>query len=252
MRMKDKIALITGAGGPMGRAISRRLAEAGASLVLTDISANRLDEAVALTHEALAEGADIAARRSNATVGAEILPVANLALERFGRVDVLINLVGGLRGDMYVPLLEISDERWGETLQLNLRAGLHLARALVPGMRERGWGRIVNISSIAYAGELGQADYGAAKAAVASLSRSMAIEFAPEVNVNCIAPSLIRTSVVERMDPEELADLRDRTLLKRLGEADEIANAVLFFSCDESSFVTGQLLAVSGGMAVSL
>jgi NAD(P)-dependent dehydrogenase (short-subunit alcohol dehydrogenase family) len=185
-------------------------------------------------------------------VAAEILPVADLALERFGRVDVLINLVGGLRGDMYVPLLEISDERWGETLQLNLRAGLHLARALVPGMRERGWGRVVNISSIAYAGELGQADYGAAKAAVASLSRSMAIEFAPEVNVNCIAPSLIRTSVVERMDPAELDDLRDRTLLKRLGEAGEIANAVLFFSCDESSFVTGQLLAVSGGMAVSL
>jgi NAD(P)-dependent dehydrogenase (short-subunit alcohol dehydrogenase family) len=119
-------------------------------------------------------------------------------------------------------------------------------------MRERGWGRVVNISSIAYAGELGQADYGAAKAAVASLSRSMAIEFAPQVNVNCIAPSLIRTSVVERMDAAELADLRDRTLLKRLGEADEIANAVLFFSCDESSFVTGQLLAVSGGMAVSL
>ena len=252
MRMKDKIALITGAGGPMGRAIARRLAEEGASLVLTDISANHLDEAVTLTHEVLAEGADIAARRSNATVAAEILPVADLALERFGRVDVLINLVGGLRGDMYVPLLEISDERWGETLQLNLRAGLHLARALVPGMRERGWGRVVNISSIAYAGELGQADYGAAKAAVASLSRSMAIEFAPEVNVNCIAPSLIRTSVVERMDPAELDDLRDRTLLKRLGEAGEIANAVLFFSCDESSFVTGQLLAVSGGMAVSL
>jgi NAD(P)-dependent dehydrogenase (short-subunit alcohol dehydrogenase family) len=250
--MKDKVALITGAGGPMGRAIARRLAEEGASLVLTDISANRLDEAVTLTHEALAEGADIAARRSNATVAAEILPVAELALGRVGRVDVLVNLVGGLRGDMYVPLLDISDERWGETLQLNLRAGIHLARALVPGMRERGWGRVVNISSVAYAGELGQADYGAAKAAVASLSRSMAIEFAPQVNVNCIAPSLIRTSVVERMDAAELADLRDRTLLKRLGGADEIANAGLFFSCDESSFVTGQLLAVSGGMAVSL
>jgi NAD(P)-dependent dehydrogenase (short-subunit alcohol dehydrogenase family) len=115
-------------------------------------------------------------------------------------------------------------------------------------MLERRYGKIVNVSSINFAGEVGSSDYSAAKAAVASLTRTMAIELAPHINVNCIAPGIIRTSVIDRMSPDVRAHYENKPLLKRLGEARDIANAALFLCSDESSYITGQILAVSGGI----
>ena len=115
-------------------------------------------------------------------------------------------------------------------------------------MVERQYGKIVNISSINFAGEAGSADYGAAKAAVASITRTLAAELAPHVNVNCIAPGMINTRVVEMMGPQVVQQYCDRSLLKRLGEPVDIANAALFLASDESNYITGQILSVSGGI----
>ena len=115
-------------------------------------------------------------------------------------------------------------------------------------MMKNQYGRIVNFASIAMSGEDGMAAYSAAKAGVAALTRSMAIEFGPYVTVNSVAPSLIRTRVVDRMDPEQVEIFRQRTLLKRLGEPIDIANAALFLASDEASFITGVNLPVSGGI----
>jgi NAD(P)-dependent dehydrogenase (short-subunit alcohol dehydrogenase family) len=183
----------------------------------------------------------------------EAAAVAEAALQRFGRIDILINVVGGIRAkQLYTPFLEMSEQQWDDTFALNLKPGFHLIKRLAPGMIERSYGRIVNISSVVFAGEPGQCDYAAAKAAVASWTRSLAAEFAPHINVNCIAPGVIRTSVTERLDPEDARRLTAASLLKRFGEAREIADTACFLASDDASFVTGEIIAVSGGHHPSL
>lgn len=249
MRLQGKVALITGAGGPMGRAVAERFAEEGASLVISDISGGRLAEAEASIARLLKGEAKLVAQRGNAISRDEARALAQLGLDTFGRVDALVNIVGGIRAKtMFEPLVGMSETRWDETMALNLKPNLHLSQVVIPGMLERRYGKIVNISSINFAGEVGSSDYSAAKAAVASLTRTMAIELAPHINVNCIAPGIIRTSVIDRMTPDVRAHYENKPLLKRLGEARDIANAALFLCSDESSYITGQILAVSGGI----
>lgn len=253
MRLEGKVALITGAGGPMGGAIALRFAEEGASLALTDISGGRLQE----TCDALAaRGVDasrFAMRRADVTVRDEARAVADLALTTFGRVDILANIVGGVRdATLYQPVLTMSETRWDETFALNLKGSLHLVQHLAPGMVERGAGKILNVSSINFAGEPGNADYGAAKAAVASFTRTLAMELAPAVNVNCLVPGAIETRAMQKLSAEEKESYRSRNLLKRLGRPADIANAALFLCSGEADFITGCLLPVSGGTWPSL
>lgn len=252
MRLAGRTALITGAGGPMGRAIATRFAREGAGLLLTDISGNRLAEAVAEAEPLLQAGARVAQHRADVTEAAEVDALLG-AGAGLGPVDVLINVVGGIRGGaLFEPMTGLAEHHWDDTFQLNLKGGFHLVQRLAPGMVERGYGRIVNFASIALAGEAGQTHYGAAKAAVASMTRSLAMELAPAVNVNCVAPGLINTSVVPRLPPEMVARYRDGSMLKRLGEPDEIASAVLFLGSEEASYITGETLAVSGGIPAAL
>lgn len=245
MRLRDKIAFISGAGGPMGQAIASRFAEEGARLILTDISGRRLDE----TAQGLEGAAEVVSQRANVLEEAEVAAVIQAGQAAFGRIDIVVNVVGGVRGDsIRTPMLEMSNEAFSDTLELNLKGILLTTRYIVPGMRERGYGRIINLASVAMAGEQGQAAYSAGKAGVAGLTRSMAIEFAPDVTVNAIAPALVRTSVLDRLDPGLIEHWRERTLLKRLAEPLDIANAALFLGSDEASYITGITLPVSGGM----
>ncbi|MCW1934964.1 SDR family NAD(P)-dependent oxidoreductase [Pararhodobacter zhoushanensis] len=244
-----RIALVTGAGGPMGRAVAARLvAEGVAGLVLTDISARRLEETAA-TLRALPGAPRLVVQRADVTLAAEARAVAEAALAAFDQVDLLVNLVGGLRSRaLYTPFLSMDETRWRQTFDLNLMGGFHLMQALVPGMIDRGFGRIVNVASIVFAGEKGQADYAAAKAAVASLTRSLAAEFAPHVTVNCVAPGLTNTSVTRNMPAAETARLVAGSFIPRLAEPEETAAAIAFFLRDEAAFVTGEILAVAGGI----
>lgn len=245
---RGRIAAISGAGGPMGRAVALRLAAEGvAGLVLTDISARRLEETTALVR-ALPDAPLVVAERADVTLGVEARAVAEAALAACGRVDLLINLVGGLRSpELYQPFLSMDETRWRQTFDLNLMGGFHLMQALVPGMMDQGFGRVVNTASIVFGGEKGQADYAAAKAAVASLTRSLAAEFAPHVTVNCVAPGLTNTSVTRNMPPDETARLVAGSFIPRLAEPEETASAIAFFLRDEASFVTGEILAIAGG-----
>jgi NAD(P)-dependent dehydrogenase (short-subunit alcohol dehydrogenase family) len=249
MRLAGRSALVTGAGGPMGRAIAQRFAQEGASLLLAEISGNRLEEARAAVEGSLAPGAAVIAHRADVTRADEARASVEAGLARFGRLDILVNVVGGIRSaTLFAPLVEIDETRWDDTFRLNLKANFHLVKLVAPGMVERRYGKIVNISSMNFAGEAGSSDYGAAKAAVASLTRALAIELAPHVNVNCIAPGTIRTTVVSRMPPDELARYAAKPLLGRIGEPLDVANAALFLASDEASYVTGEILAVTGGV----
>ena len=251
-RLDARIALVTGSGGPMGLAIARRFAAEGARLVMTDISGNRLDAGLDAVRESAGSADHAVGLRADVTQADECERLVALALDTFGRIDILINVVGGWRGgsadSATTPAWAIDDTRWDQTFDLNLKPGLNLLRRLVPGMLEREYGKVVNLSSVNFAGEAGAADYGAAKAAVASLTRTLALELAPHVNVNCIAPGIIKTRVVAMLGPELAERYRQRSLLKRLGEPEDIANAALFLASDEASYITGQILAVSGGL----
>lgn len=246
-RLEGKTALVTGAGGPMGSAIAERFAREGAALGLIDISGNRLSAAADAVAES-GSGAKVAAVRANAVDEKEACAAAAELEAELGGADILVNVVGGMKGPLTMPLLGMSAERFDTTFDLNLKALFWMVQAVAPGMRERRSGTVLNISSVTFAGDADQPEYAAAKAAVASLTRSLAMELAPDLTVNCIAPGLIRTSVVDRAAPEMVASYTERSVLKRLGEPADIANAALFLASPEASFITGAILPVSGGI----
>ena len=243
--LTGRVALVTGAGGPMGFAVAERLAEEGMRLVLTDISGTRL----AQSRAALADGgATVVALRGDAMQRADAKEVVDAGVQALGAIDVLVNVVGGIKSaQLYTPFLQMSEAQWDSTLALNLKPGFHLTQLVAPGMLARRWGRIVNFASIVLQGEGGQADYAAAKAAVAAFTRSLAQEFAPHMRVNCVAPGLIQTTVTDRLDAAERDELTSRGFIQRAGQPREVADAVAFLCSDESSFITGEVMAVSGG-----
>lgn len=230
----------------MGRAVIARLVADGvAGLALTDISARRLEE----THTTLPSDLPVVCQRADVTIEDEAAAFCQAAQETLGRVDLVVNIVGGIRSNqLYTPALDISTDQWRTTLDLNILPAVYLTRGFAPGMVERGYGRIVNFASIVYGGETGQADYAAAKAAVASLTRSLAEELAPNVTVNCVAPGLTRTSVTENMPVAERDRLIARAFNRRMAEPSETADAVAYFLSDGARFVTGEMLSVSGGI----
>lgn len=240
------IAAVTGAGGPMGRAVIARLVQDGiAGLALTDISGARLAETVA----SLQPGLPVFSLRADVTRADEAAAFTSGALGSLGRVDCLVNLVGGLRSPrLYTPFLEMDEAQFRATMDLNLMPGFHLIRAFAPGMLDRQWGRVVNIASIVYGGEAGQADYAAAKAAVASLTRSLAAEFAPHVTVNCVAPGLTDTSVTRNIPAAKADRLVSSAMIRRLAQPAETADAIAHFLSDGARFLTGEMLSVSGGI----
>ena len=245
-RFDGRIALVTGAGGPMGEGIARRFAAEGARLVLTDISERRL-AANAERLNADFPSTVVLAHRASVIIEDE---VDALCARLTGTpVHMLINVVGGIRDkDIFKSVYEITGERWDETFNLNLKGIFYLVRRLCPSMQQRGHGSVVNISSMVYSGESLQTDYAAAKAAVGSLTRSLALEFAPVVRVNCVAPGFIATNFADRISEEERRMLLDRVPLKRLGRPEDIAAAVAFLASDDAAFITGTILPVTGGI----
>lgn len=245
-RFSGRTALVSGAGGPMGAAVAHRLASEGADLVLTDISGRRLEENRASLASAF-PAARIVASRASVLNGEEVDALLAAARE-MGPIDVLVNVVGGVRGGLAVSLEDMTEQRWNETFDLNLKGIFLLTQRLAPGMRDRGYGRVVNFSSVCYEGDPEMPEYGAAKAAVASLTRAIALEFAPNVTANCVAPGPIETSVMDRLDQKTVDQYMARTPLKRFGKPEDIAAAVAFLASDDASYITGQVLTVAGGI----
>jgi len=261
-RVDGMKAVVTGSGGAMGGAIALRLAEEGADVALND----RLPDLTTDTEMAIRDlGRDVVSVVANVTRrdGAELL--VTTALQRWGRVDILVNVVGGIRPPVVNPIWKISEEDWEFAMGINLRGTFHCTQLVCPAMMERRSGKIVNIASNSWAGEGMHAHYAAAKAGVVAFTRSVATQLAPfNINVNAVAPGGTRrsTRIAAHIDVPVTPDAEPLPFpaptaaatgpLGRTNEPVDIANAVLFLASDESRNIAGQLITVAGGNNPSL
>lgn len=242
--LTGKIAIVTGAGRGIGRAISVALARAGAVVIPTDTTGwGACPTGIEITG---AGGAGEAAvmdvtdpKGIDTTVGA--------VLERHGRIDILVNNAGITRDQL---LMRMKREDWDKVLEVNLTGTYNCTQAVLrPMMRQRS-GRIISISSVVgQMGNAGQANYAASKAAVIGFSKSLAREVAARnITVNVVAPGLIDTDMTRALPPDVQNEWASKVPLGRFGTADDVAHAVCFLASDEAAYVTGQVLAVNGGM----
>ena len=245
MNVKDRVAVITGAGQGIGAGIAQVLGSAGAKVVVNDLMEDRVAESVAALEAAGINAMGVASDVGSADGAAAIIAAA---MDAHGRVDILVNNAGIARDGW---IAKMSEEDWDEVLRVNTKSQFLTSRAVAPHMMEQKHGRIVNISSRAWLGGPGQANYAASKGAVISLTRTLALEMARfKITANCIAPALVDTPLFQGLDDDVKERLVKTIPLRRVGTPDDIGNAVLYLASDEASYVTGQVLYVCGGRSL--
>lgn len=255
MKLKDKVAWVTGAGSGIGRATALRFASEGARLVLTDIEEAGLQD---VAQEIRSAGGKAEIALGNVGRREDVARIVEQALRSYGRLDVLINNAGINRDGLVVKAKDdqvqlMGDDRWDPVLEVNLKGTFLCAQAAAVPMIRQAYGRIVNTSSIGALGNVGQANYSASKAGVIGLTRTLALEWARfNIHVNCIAPGATETRMTAGI-PEKLREaLIEKIPLRRLAKPEEIAAATLFFVSDDADYITGQVLFVDGGISVGI
>ena len=241
---KGKVAIVTGASRGIGRSIALALAAEGARIVAVDMAPEGVE---ALAAEIRAAGGEALAVQGNVTVTADTERMIDQAVETFGRVDILVNNAGITRDGL---ILRMKDEDWDAVLTVNLKGAFLCTRAASKVMTKQRYGRIINIASVVgQMGNAGQANYCASKAGLMGLTKSNARELAKRnVTVNAVAPGFIATDMTDVLPEKVKQELTAQIPLERLGSADDIANAVLFLASERSGYITGQVIAVNGGM----
>lgn len=253
MKLQNKAAIVTGGGSGIGRATALRLAKEGAAVVVCDTNQGGLDETV---HLVGAQGGNAIGVAGNVVDRAEAQHIVDAALEKFGRLDILINNAGISRDALTVRVKDdeikmMSDEQWDAVLTVNLKGTWLMSQlAAVPMMKQK-YGRVVNTASIAVQGNVGQANYAASKAGVIGLTRTLALEWARfNIAVNCVAPGGVNTPMTATIPEKILTAIVERIPLKRMAEPEEIAAVHAFLVSDDASYITGQVIWVDGGVTL--
>ncbi len=243
MDFTGKCALVTGATGGIGRVIVKKLHDAGATVILTDMRQESLDEFAAELKER------VFAFACNLGDPADIDALVSKAEKAAGAIDILVNNAGLTKDNLF---MRMKDEDWNLVLNVNLTAGFRLARAAIRGMMKRRYGRIISMASVVgVTGNPGQANYSASKAGMIGMTKCLAAEVASRgITANCVAPGFIKTAMTDAL-PEEAKEKLARSIpMARLGLPEDVANAVVFLASDEASYITGQTIHVNGGMAM--
>jgi len=246
VRLKDKKAIVTGAGQGIGRSIALKMAQEGADVVIAEWNPETGNqtrkEVEAVGRKALFMKVDVASRIEVQNMVAEIL-------RAWGRIDILVNNAGFDRG---ATLLKVKEEDWDAVLGVHLKGTMNCIQAVAPHMIEKQYGKIVNMSSIyGKSGGVAAVSYSAAKAGIIGLTKSVARELGGYlINVNVVLPGLILTPTIAKMAEKYRNMIIERTPLGRIGKPEEVANVVAFLASDEASFVTGAAIEVSGGSSM--
>ena len=244
MRLKGKIALITGGANGIGLATAERFGKEGAKIILWDMS----DNGAAVAERLKKEGVDAIFKKISVTDMDEVHKAVAEARDHFGRIDILINNAGITRDR---TLLKMSKQEWDDVIAVNLTGVFNCTQAVAPVMKDQNYGRIVSASSnVAIRGNFGQTNYVATKSAIIGMTKVWAIELGRfGITVNCIAPGFIQTAMTDLM-PEEVRKQSIPTIpLGKWGVPDDIANGYLYLASDEASFVSGICLTIDGGAA---
>ncbi len=248
MDLSNRVAIVTGSGRGIGKAIALKLAEVGAIVVVNDVGEAGPVEAVAeeiraMSRQSLAILADVSS-------SADVARLVEETVTTLGKVDILVNNAGIARDQL---LVRMTDEDWDRVLAVNLKSVFLCTRAVLRHMMKQRWGRIVNISSISgLVGNEGQANYASAKAGIIGFTRTVAKEVASRgITVNAVAPGFIDTAMTQQLGEQWGEELKKRIPLGYPGTPRDVAEAVAFLASEEARYITGQVLGVDGGMAVS-
>ena len=246
MRLKDKVALVTGSAQGIGREIALLFAKEGADVVISDIN---LEKAGKTSSEITALGRKSLALELDVSQQPKVEEAVNKILDKFGKVDILVNNAGITRDGL---LLRMSESDWDAVINVNLKGTFNCTKAVSKAMIKQRSGKIVNIASIiGIIGNAGQANYSASKAGVIALTKTTAKELASRnVNVNAVAPGFIQTEMTARLSEDIKAKILELIPLNKLGNPADVANACLFLASQEANYITGQTIVVDGGMVM--
>jgi 3-oxoacyl-[acyl-carrier protein] reductase len=244
MDFTDKTVIVTGSARGIGRAIAEQFAGLNANVVISDLDEETVERAVGEI------GGTTVGFKADVTKAADIDGLFKKTVERFGRVDIVVNNAGITRDSV---MIRMAEKDWDMVLDINLKGAFLVTKAAARIMMKQRYGRIVNISSVVgLKGNAGQANYAASKAGLIGLTKSSAKELASRgITVNAVAPGFIATEMTEALPEAAKQQFLERMFLKRPGSPQDVAAAVLFFASEEASYITGQVLAVDGGLSMS-
>jgi 3-oxoacyl-[acyl-carrier protein] reductase len=245
--LSGKVALITGGSRGIGASIVRKFAEQGAHVAFTYRSNEESANQVAAEAQTLSDGIKVIAYKSDASSFDQTKELIESVLKEFGQIDVLVNNAGITRDNL---LMRMTEEQWDEVMETNLKSLFNFTKNIMRPMLKAKTGSIINITSIVgISGNAGQSNYSASKAGIIGFTKSMAYEVGSRnIRCNAIAPGFIDTEMTHALDEKLKETMISNTALQRFGQAEEIANACLFLASDLSSYITGEVLMVTGGM----
>ncbi len=246
MRLENKVVIITGAGSGIGKETALLFAKEGAKVVVTDVNEKGGEETVA---EIKKNGGEAFFARLDISSREQSKEVIKYTLERYGKIDVLINNAGIIQDAL---VQKMTEEQWDSVINVNLKGPFNCIQAVVPAMMEHGVGEIINISSIVgLYGNIGQTNYAAAKAGLIGMTKTLAKELGKNgIRVNAVAPGFIHTPMTAKLPEKILEMMKEKTPMKRLGQPDDVAYALLYLASDEANFVNGAVLCVDGGLLI--
>ncbi len=243
-QLKNQVAVVTGSGRGIGRAIAEKLMAHGAKIVISDINEELCKQTA---DELTSQGGEVLGAPCNVTDSQSIEKMVEEVNSKWGRIDILVNNAGITRDSL---IMRMSEDQWQAVIDTNLTSAFKVSKAVLKLMSKQKYGRIVNIASTSGVhGNFGQVNYASAKSGLIGFTKTVALEYASRnITSNAVAPGFIDTAMTQALSEDVIKKILDRVPSGRMGTTDDIANAVWFFSLPSSSYVTGQVLEVSGGL----